>query len=251
MRRTITQTIFLLFCSLLSSSAQKSPPPNVKISVAKILANSIAATGGPDAWHALQTVEASGSFGVTGPFRTGDFQFSYKTPDSDIFKFFMISHGQTSVGHRGGQPFFTVDAGRALGINGVSVYILEANWLALTQSEFNQHYSQIALAGLAEVDGKWAYALRFKPKEGDPQVRYYDCQSFLMVRMDLAQRLREQKDGPEFAYKVEAHFSDYRDSGGIKLPRQIKATSSSGSMTLDVNDVHTNRPLDDSVFQKK
>jgi hypothetical protein len=104
--------------------------------------------------------------------------------------------------------------------------------------------------GLAENDGRWAYALGFTPKVGDRQIRYYDCENFLMVRMDLAQRVRRSKDGPESAYKVETYYSDYRDSGGINLPRKIRASASDGDLVLEVQQLHTNAPVDDSVFRK-
>jgi len=102
--------------------------------------------------------------------------------------------------------------------------------------------------GLAENDGRWAYALGFTPKVGDRQIRYYDCESFLMVRMDLAQRVG-RKDDAEAAYKVEIYYSDYRDSGGINLPRKIRANASDGDLVLDVQQSRTNALVDDSVFR--
>jgi hypothetical protein len=249
MRRALTLAILLIFCCRITTPAQKAPPPKDPISAAEILGKHVAATGGLEAWRALQTVDAHGSFG--GPRLQGDFDFYYRAPASDVFQLFMISHGQTSVGHNGGTPFFKSDAGRTLGINGVTVNILEENWLALTESGFDQRYTRVKLVGLAGINGKWAYALQFTPKVGDPQLRYYDCQSFLMVRMDLAQRIRKEKDGPEFAYKVETYYSDYRDSGGIKFPRQIRASSSAGEMVLDIHDVHTNHAVNDSVFRQR
>jgi hypothetical protein len=249
MRRALTLAILLIFCCRTPTLAQKAPRPKAPISATEILDKYVAATGGLEVWHALQTVDAHGSFGVPSFHSSGDFDFYYRAPASDVFQLFMMSHGQTSVGHNGGTPFF--NAGRTLGINGVTVNILEENWLALTESGFDQRYTRIELVGLTGIDGKWAYALRFTPKVGDPQLRYYDCQSFLMVRMDLAQRIRMQKDGPEFAYKVETYYSDYRDSGGIKFPRKIRASSSNGDIVLDIHHVGTNRPLNDSVFQQK
>src|SRR6266581_6537611 len=248
MRRALTLAISLIFCCRITTPAQKAPRPKGKVSVAEILDKNVAAPGGLEAWRVLQTVDAHGSFGVPPFHRSGDFDFFYRAPASDVFQLFMISHGQTSIGHNGGTPFFKNDAGRTLGINGVTVNILEENWLALTESGFDQRYTRIELVGLAGIDDKWAYALQFTPKVGDPQLRYYDCQSFLMVRMDLAQRIRVQKDGPESAYKVETYYSDYRDSGSIKFPRKIKATSSNGDVVLDIHNVRTNYPVDDSVF---
>lgn len=247
MRKALTLTIVLIFCSQTTSLAQKAPRPKGRITVAEILGKYVAATGSPEAWRALQTVDAHGTFG--GEFGRGDFDFYYRAPASDVFKLFMTSHGQTWVGHKGGTPFFNRTAGGLLGINGVTVNILEENWLALTDSRFDQRYTLIELVALAEIDGKWAYSLRFTPKVGDPQLRYYDCQSFLMVRMDLAQRMRTQKDGPDFAYKVETYYLDYRDSGGIKFPRIIRVTSSDGNVVLGIHDVRTNQPVNDTVFR--
>jgi hypothetical protein len=252
MRRVLPLAILLIFCSRVTTLAQKAPRPKGRITVAEILDNYVTATGGPEAWRALQTVDAHGRFGIPNIRNSsGDFDFYYRAPANDVFQLFTISHGQTWAGHNGGTPFFNRTVGGAFGINGVTVYILEENWLALTDSAFDQHYGSIELVGLAAIGGKWAYALRFTPKVGDPQLRYYDCQSFLMVRMDLAQRIRMQKDGPEFAYKVETYYSDFRDSGGVKFPRQIKATSSNGNIVLNIYDVRTNHPVDDAVFLRK
>lgn len=251
MRRTPTLTILLVLCSGVSTFAQKAPRPNGPISAAEILDKHIAATGGPEAWHALQTVDAHGTFNVS-PFNSGgDFDFYHKAPASDAFHFFMTSHGLTLVGHNEGTPFFNRDAGAAVAINGVTAGILEEDWLALTESEFEQRYTRIELLGLATVDRQWAYALLFTPKVGDRQRRYYDSQSFLLVRMDSAQRMRTQKDGPEHAYEVEAYYSDYRDFGGIKFPERIEAKSPAGSLVLEVGRLHINHPVNDSVFRKK
>src|SRR6266404_95064 len=251
MRRTLTLTVLLILCCRFTALAQKAPRPKGSISAAQVLDKHVVATGGLEARRAVQTVDAHGSFRVPSFHSSGDFDFYYKSPASDVFQFFMISHAQTSVGHNRGTPFFNFDAGKTLGINGVTVNILEKNWLALTDSGFDQDYTRIELVGLTGVDGNWAYALQFTPKVGDSQLRYYDCQSFLMVRMDLAQRIRMEKEGPDFAYPVETYYSDYRNSGGIQFPRQIRARSSDGDVVLDIHDVRTNHPLNDSVFRPR
>lgn len=251
MRRSAALTILLVLCCPFLTFAQKGPRPKGPISVTEILDKYVAATGGFEAWRALQTVDAHGSFNVPPFNSSGDFDFYYKAPASDAFHFFMTSHGLTLVGHNEGTPFFNRDAGAAVAINGVTADILEDDWLALTESEFEQHYARIELLGLATVDHQWAYALLFTPKVGDLQRRYYDSQTFLLVRMDLAQRIRTEKDGPEHAYEVETYYSDYRDSGGIKFPEHIEATSPAGSLVLEVNRLHINHPLNDSIFRKK
>jgi hypothetical protein len=250
MRKTLTLTILLVSCCGVSTFAQKAPRPTGPISAAEILDKYVAATGGLEAWRALRTVDAHGSFSVPPSNSLGDFDFYYKLPASDAFHFF-VNEGLTSVGHNEGTPFSSRDLMPVLGINWVTVDALEEDWLALTESEFEQHYTRIELQGLATVDGKWAYALLFTPKVGDRQRRYYDSQSFLLVRMDSAQRIRARKDGPEHAYEVETYFSDYRNFGGIKFPERIEATSPAGGLVLVVNRLHINHPVNDSIFGKK
>jgi hypothetical protein len=201
--------------------------------------------------RALQTFHAHGSFGFPLLNNLGDFHFYYKAPASDVFQLDAISHGQVSMGHSDGVPFFKHNGENIGGFNGVTLDILDENWLGLIESGFDQHYTRIELVGLAGIDGRWAYALRFTSKSGDPQVRYYDCENFLMVRMDLVERIRLQKDGPESAYKVETYYSDFRDFGGINFPRKITATASNGDLVLEVHDARANTPINDSVFRTK
>jgi len=162
--------ILLIFCSRITTLAQKAPRPKGRISAAEILDKHVTATGGLEAWRVLQTVDAHGSFGVPSFHSSGDFDFYYRAPASDVFQLLMISHGQTSVGHNGGTPFVNHIAGRTLGINGVTVNILEENWLALTESEFDQRYTRIELVGLTGIDGKWAYALQFTPNHAGGEI---------------------------------------------------------------------------------
>jgi hypothetical protein len=206
--------------------------------------------GGLESLHTLQTLHAQGSFAICPLNRIGDFHFYYKAPGSDVLQLDSTSHGQYSIGHDQGATFFKRTPNSIGRINGVSIEILEENWLGLIESGFDQNYEKIELLGLTEIDGKWAYALGFTPKSGDRQIRYYDCKSFLMVRMDLAQRIREQQEGPESAYKVETYYSDYANSGGLNLPRKIRANASNGDLVLEISEVRTNVPVDDSVFRR-
>lgn len=250
---TLLLTISLAFYNC-AALAQKPPRPKGKISTAEILDKHIAAVGKPEVLNALQTLHVQGIIGLSPMPPThglGDFHFYYKAPASDVFSLDAISHGQSSIGHNEGAPFSKHTVRGIGGLNGVSLNILEENWLGLIESRFDQqHYPRIELLGLAEIDGRWAYALGFTPQVGDRQIRYYDCESFLMVRMDLAQRYSLEKGGPESAYKVETYYSDYRDSAGINLPRKIRASASNGDLVLDVQEIRANMSVADSVFQK-
>lgn len=234
--------------------AQKSPKPQGKISVAEILDKHISAMGGTAVLHALQTLHAQGVFGIAPMPPThalGDFHFYFKAPDSDVFQLETISHGQSSSGRNQGVAFSNRSVMGAQAVNGVTLEALEKSWFILLEWEFDQqHYTRIELVGLAEIEGRWAYALGFTPRLGDRQVRYFDSETFLLLRVDQAQRIRQEKNGPESAYKVETSYFDYRDSEGIKFPRRVEASASNGSVVFDVHQVHPNAPVDEVVFHK-
>jgi hypothetical protein len=225
----ISLTIFAV-----GTLAQKSSPPQEKISAAEILDKHMAAIGGVDALRALQTLHAHGSIGIPHLNSNGDFHFYYKAPNRDVFQLDLISHGQSSAGHNEGIPFVKHTELGVEGINGITLSVWEANCVALIESAFEQNYVRIELVGSTEVDGKWAYVLRFFARVGDPQIRYYDSQSFLMVRMDLLQRVRVQKGSSESTYIVETSYSDYRDFGSVRFPMRIRTRASHGDVNLDV-----------------
>ena len=257
MRLLLTLTIILAFCRPVGTIAQKSPPPTAPISAAQVLEKHFAAVGGLENLRALQTFDAHGVMGPPGSTNNlyiwADFNFYYRAPAIDVFQLQVKSEGLAWCGHNQGKPFVQ-QAGqyRLGGVNAASLPVLEQSWLGLIDSDFDQSYKKVQLVGLSGVSGNWAYVLMFTPKAGDPQVRYYDCKNFLMVRMDFIQRFQEVKNGPSYMYKIETDYSDYQVFDGISLPRRIEAIASfaggNWQTELQVEKMHTNAPISDSVF---
>lgn len=110
-------------------------------------------------------------------------------------------------------------------------------------------YSRIEIVGKAQVEKRWAYAVRFTPKKGDPQLRYYDMENFLLLRMDQVQRFREAQNLPETAYSVTTYFQDYRQFGTLKLPQHIAVSRSVGDLIFELGSVKANAEIPESVFK--
>src|SRR5215471_357944 len=234
------------------------------ISAADVLDKYLAATGGIDARRALKSLESEGRFGLEGfheRFRSpgiGEFHYYFKTPENDAFELEHAQHGfhgHTWFGHNNGKVFLqkTVQANWA--INGVTVQSLEQAWLALGEWDFSRRYSKVSLVGRTDVNGKAAYALLFTPKDGDPDIRYFDAETFLLVRMDQVGRFRIKADEPEIKSKIESYYSDYKDTGGIHFPRSIIAIGNperpKDRVEFVVMDIKVNGAVDDAVFKKE
>jgi hypothetical protein len=79
-------------------------------------------------------------------------------------------------------------------------------------------------------------------------MRFYDCETFLLVRMDQVERIRRFKDGPETEQVVRSYFSDYKASFGLKLPHVIRISRPQGDSELKLSTIEANVKIDDSVF---
>ncbi len=133
-------------------------------------------------------------------------------------------------------------------LNGVGMEVVEQDWRSLVEWEPSREYDKIEVIGRAEVDKRPAYALRFVPKQGDPHVRFYDAETFLLVRMDQVQRFRENKNDPEVAYPVKSYFREYSVRDGLRLPHVIAITRAEGDLLFTINTVQANANIEDASF---
>lgn len=243
--------LFMVFFSI-AAYGQEARPATSKISAAEILQRNLIATGGLEAHQRIQTLTARGEFRFSSyPLhQMGDYSFFYKAPSSDILRMDLISHGTCWSGRRENQKVILRCGVEGPGmINGVSIGIVEQDWRSLVQWEFSRDYEKVELIGRAEVEKRWAYAVRFTPRNGDPEVRFYDYETFLLVRMDQVQRFRWNKSDPEVAYAVKSYFRDYKDQDGLKLPRVIAVSRTEGELLFNVSKIQPDAKIDDSVFQ--
>ena len=262
-------TIFSL-CVLVvlagNASAQEKGigPAGNGITAAAILEKNFAATGGREAHQRLQSMVVSGDLGYSYP-NPSSFSFFYRAPSDDAIRMQVYRFGTFWRGRHAGQPFwrgalerhdlFTVNhpelmlssTWKLVG-EPQDMHVVEQDLRDLLEWDFT-NYEKVELIGRAEVDQRWALALRFTPHKGDSVMRYYDSESFLLVRMDQVERLRPTKDGPETARLVKSYFSDYKESGGLKLPRVIRISRPQGESALKLSKIETNVKIDGSVFE--
>lgn len=248
-RSTALFHIVMLAGVFYSWSWQQAGLPKGGISATDILRKNMIATGGLEAHKALGSLVVSGDFHLGTGHRMGDYMFSYKAPGNDVLQVQLISHGTTWTGHRGEQFFARATVEGAGMINGISMARLEEDLRNLLEWDFCCGYNRIELVGIAEVDKRSAYGVRFTPKHGDPFVCFYDRETFLLVRTDQIQRFRMNNKDPEVAYVVVSYFRNYRTQGEIKLPQVIAFPRNDGELVFDLTKVKQGGVIPDSVFQ--
>src|SRR5262249_51643861 len=116
-----------------SPSQNAAARPSRRIGPKEILDKYLEATGGVGRHRSLQTLVASGDFGLSLLHPLGTFYFYYKAPSSDVFELQVISHGQSWVGRRDNHPFRKTTVEGPAMINGIGVNNLEEIWRALLE----------------------------------------------------------------------------------------------------------------------
>jgi outer membrane lipoprotein-sorting protein len=97
-----------------------------------------------------------------------------------------------------------------------------------------------------DVNGKSALVVLFTPKSGSPARMYFDPDSFLLLRTKATINSPETGD-----LEQTSDLSDYRTVDGIKWPFRVVNSSSMQTISIKLDKIEHNVPIDDAVFSAK
>lgn len=100
--------------------------------------------------------------------------------------------------------------------------------------------NEVELVGKEKVDGKDAYHLKIKTKDGNTVDEFLDATTY------LPSKLKMNVQGQD----AEISFSDYKDRDGIKMASTMEMMSPQGALTFTTDKVTVNGPVDESIFKK-
>lgn len=258
----LTMPKFTIFsvCVLLvvagSAGAQDkgSSPAGNGITAAMILKKNLAASGGLEAFQRLQSMVVRGELGLSRG-RTGEFSFFYQAPSSHVVQLRINGIGTLWLGNHEREAISRswperLDLMRAdnTEMEPLNISVILVDLTNLLKRQVSDKI-KVELVGRTEVDGRCALGLSFTPPRGYRSMRFYDCETFLLVRLDWVERIRRFKDGPETEQVVRSYFTDYKESFGLQLPRVIRISRPQGESELKLSTIETNVKIDDSVFR--
>jgi hypothetical protein len=228
--------------------AQDKPRPAGDIEPAEILGKNFAAVGLAAA-PPVQTLEVDGQFGPPAGHALGDFHFCYKSPGSYVAELNFIGHGEIAAGRSSdGRGIFRKSENGVVAVEGVTIFAVADAWQMLVQPHAVDDYRDVDVVGVEELNKAWAYLIRMTPKKGESQLSYYDSDTFLLERVELVQRIRDEKDGPDKVYRILVDYNDYQASDKVQMPRQWGFSAGKSEIDFHVQSVRVNEPIDDAKF---
>jgi outer membrane lipoprotein-sorting protein len=279
-------SVLVCLCVARGVAAADSTPAPAKLSAAQVVEKHVAARGGLQAWHALQTLSVTGKMDAG----YGDSAArSRRLAEGGVGASVKRAHAGTVVGGANDkadqqvQLPFKLEMKRPhksrleiefAGKTAVQVYDGTNGWKlrpylnrndaepftadeAKSESEradmegplvdYAAKGTKVELAGVEPVAGRDAYKLKLTLKSGIVQHIWIDAQSFLDVKVEGAPRRMDGRMRSVFTYQ-----SDFRSVDGVKVPFVLE-TAVDGYREMHkmaIEKVTLNPKLDDALFTK-
>ncbi len=111
---------------------------------------------------------------------------------------------------------------------------------------YKQQGIAVKIVGKEKVSDRDAYVVAFEPTSGSVVRQYIDATTYLPLRAVVKVLV------PQLGQEVEqtSDVSDYRDIDGVKVPFQIKVSSTVQNYTITIAKVEHNVTLDEAMFAK-
>jgi hypothetical protein len=113
--------------------------------------------------------------------------------------------------------------------------------------DYKARGATVELSGKEKVGegNRDAFLLTLRSKSGPPTRRYIDAESYLEIRVVSMVSAPQVGD-----FEQTMDFLDYREADGLKVPFQVKGTSSFQTFTVNVTKVEHGLTIDQSLFSK-
>jgi hypothetical protein len=219
-------------------------PKKPALTAEQIIDKSIQAAGGRAAMEKLVSTYAKGMLEFKAQDMYGMLEIYAKAPNKQLILMNLDMVGEVKQAFDGQLAWAQEPSGHVVEISGAPLE--EARRRAVFNAPLKWHelYSKAEFTGEGSVGGHKAYMIRLSGDGGQSVTRYYDQETFLLLRE------AGNHETPQGPMDVQADFSDYRDVDGVKSPFQIRQTLPQGEMVLKISEIKNNVEIDDAKFAK-
>ena len=229
---------------LLAAAAWSQEAKAPELTGEQIFEKSIEATGGAAARAKVKSSIVKGQMELGAQGMRGSLEIYSKAPNKRLTITRIEGMGEMSQGFDGQNAWAKDPAGNVRDVTGPQLNVIQREAVFNADLRWKELYEKMELQGKGKVDGKDAYVVKLTPKAGAPMVRYYDAESFLLLRSDLT------ANGPQGEFTLKTMVNDYREVDGVKVAFQMTQQLPMGTMGMRIAEVKNNVPIDDAMFVK-
>ena len=246
--------IFGIFCVAHSACTSPNPPaqpepqqsPSTEVAlVDQILERYTEAVGGRAAIDGVKTYKAQGRFSSSVLPETGQFKVWGKDPHKTLSVIEFPRIGTLKKGFDGENRWVQNPAGTFTDQSPQQMAELEQDAEVYRAGKIRGLYESVSLEGPARLNGRDVYVLAGKPAKGPTEKLFFDKENGLLRRWDMVRRNPQR--GNVF---VKVHLEDYREVDGVKVPFKVRFAFESFELTLNVDVLEHNIPVEDALFAK-
>lgn len=269
-KTVLVSSILLLAVSLaLGSDAPTAP---ATLTAEQIVAKNLAARGGLQAWHAVQTLSMTGKLeaggndssplphavkfgGVELPRRPAEqalLPFRLELKRARKSRLELDFRGQTAIQVYDGtngwklRPFLNRHEVEPFTSDEMKSMSMQSD-LDGPLVDYAAKGTKVEVDGTDKVEGHDTYRLKLILKNGQTQHLWIDASTFLETKIEGSPR---RLDGKE--HSVEIYYRDYRATNGLMIPyvMETKVEGVRQTEKIDVEQITVNPRLDDARFAK-
>lgn len=228
------------------SGSGPTPSPSAQVElVDQILERYAEAVGGRAAIDGVTSYKAQGRFSSSVVREPGQFKIWGKDPHKTLSVIEFPRIGTLKKGFDGDNRWVQTPAGTFTDESPTQMAELEQDAEVYRAGKIRSLYQTMTLEGKARLSGRDVYILEGKPAKGPAEKLFFDTDSGLLMRWDMVRRNPQR--GNIF---VKVHLDDYREVDGVKVPFKVRFAFESFELTLNVDVLEHNVPVDDALFAK-
>jgi hypothetical protein len=228
-----------------SNGIPPTPSPDQTAIVDQILARYIEAVGGQAAIEQVKSYQAKGTFVTSISPAQGAFETWGKEPNKTLSVIEFPRLGTLKKGFDGETRWVQTPAGTFSDQSPKEMAEVERDADVYRAGKIKGLYHSMKLDSKARLSGRNVYVVEGTPVKGPAEKLFFDTDSGLLVRWDMARR--DPRRGNVF---VKVHLDDYREVDGVKVPCSVRFAFESLDFTIKINEVKHNVSIDDAVFKK-
>jgi zinc protease len=226
--------------------AQTTPakPAEAMPTVDQILDKYVQAVGGKAAIQKLNSTFSKGTIDIPVAGVSGPIEIYAKAPNKSVAIIDIPGFGKVMEGYDGTVGWAQDPQTGLREKTGVELAAVKRGSDYYRDIKLKDLYTKMEVKGKQKVGDRETYVVEATPAEGAPDKYYFDTQTGLIVRMD------QVLESPLGQIPFESILEDYRDVDGVKTPFVVRRNSSVINLTIKLDEVKHNVPVEDAKFAK-